>query len=209
MVSGVEPSAPSPARAGRAALVLAAGLLLAACPPGRERPGDVDMGTWGLHAEPVARLCDLDEVSGAAFDFQVTLRGDSQSSAAWIVFEYYARDAGWDGAVLSSTATAPRVYSGCDCATYVDETIELALLSASQAAATGEVCPPDALDGGVPAPDADAGLTPPHTVENGFDARLACGRMRTVVRADPTDGGACPAKCDGCTVRYLLTGERR
>lgn len=199
---------PGPGRRGAGLVALA--LLLAACPLGRERPGDVDMGTWGLHAAPETRLCDLPEVSGGPFDFQVTLRGAGQSEAAWMVFEYYARAGGWDGARFTSTASAPRAYASCDCPTTVEETIELALLSSSQAAAVGGACPPGALDGGVPAPDADAGLAPPRAVEGGFDARLACGRMVTVVHASTDgDGGACPSSCEGCMVRYVLTGERR
>jgi len=172
-------------------------------------PGDQHLGTYALSATPVERSCELSEVSSAAFDFEVTLSRNADGSGAWFTLSGVSRDAGWDGAVFSSTASAPRVFSACGrCPTTLVETLSLALLSSSQAARLGFACPPNPLDGGVPAPDADAGIFRPDTLDAGFDAVLACGELRTTLVAD-LDAGACPPECLACSTHFEVVGSPR
>jgi hypothetical protein len=180
----------------------------AATPP----PGDERLGVYGLHAVPAGRACSLGEVSALPFDFEATLTRQSDGSAAWVTLAGYARDAGWDGQVMRSTAAVDRVFAACPCGLRVSETITLALLSQSQASAVGLTCPPDALHGGIPAPDAgagaDGGIKAPASDGLEFDAILACGELTTALELVP-DGGVCPAGCLPCTTRFALTGARR
>jgi hypothetical protein len=167
-----------------------------------------DLGTYGLHADAADRACQLAEVSAASFDFEVRLARTGEDGGATLAVGGYARGASWDGQVVRSTASAERVFAACPCGLSISETISLALLSQSQAEAGGLRCPPRPLDGGVPAPDADAGITRPAFSAGGFDAILACGELSTRLELVP-DGGACPAGCVPCTTRFALTGVRR
>jgi hypothetical protein len=85
----------------------------------------------------------------------------------------------------------------------------VSMLSRSQSDAAGGQCPADALDGGTPRSDPDAGVTGPRQTAQGFDAVRLCGVLSTEVVANGLDGGACSAKCTGCGVRYQLRGDRR
>lgn len=184
-------------------------------------PGDQPMGQYSLSATQGVRgyygvpdveggaRCELEEITGADFDFEATLTRDSASEQAWVILNGYAREATFDGLILNSQAEASRIFSRCTtCPTHVVETMTVAVLSRSQAGA-GE-CPEGALDGGVPMPDADAGIRGPQQTSSGFDAVRLCGELSTQVVADVlADGGACEPQCAGCTVRYQLRGERR
>ena len=90
------------------------------------------------------------------------------------------------------------------------ETITVAVLSRSQNDALGGgPCPGNALDGGV-VPNPDAGIFGPGQTTQGYDAVRLCGELTTLVVADGlVDGGACEARCGGCTVHYQLRGDRR
>lgn len=198
-------------------------------------PGDVNLGVYALTAVPATSdeggsdglPCLLDGDTG--FGFEVTLSRSSDGTGAWMTMSGgISRDASWDGRVFSSTASAKRVFTGCStCTGQVIETIELALLSGSQASSVGFVCPPGALDGGVPGVDPDAGITGPGPTGNDFDAVLACGVLTAtlevgdagvadagvldagVLDAGEVDAGGCPAVCRRCTVRFDVTGSRR
>ncbi len=193
------------------AAALAAALMSAGCPAGRVIPGDEVIGAFGFTARDAGRECDLDEVSSDDFAFEATLSRQSGSALAWVTLERYSRDGGWDGQYFESTGVAQRVFVACnECPTSVEETMRLAILSRSQSDALGGACPLDALDGGVPGPDAGAGVTPPGMTPLGFDAERACGALSVAVTAGPkADGGACAAACNGCRVRFTLEGVRR
>lgn len=191
-------------------LLLGAALALSACPP-PALPGDEHLGTYAVEATAAERACALEEVSGGDFFFDATLTRTSGSAEAFLTLASYSRAATWDGQVFTSEASARRVFAACGaCSTRVEERFEVAVLSRSQGEALGHRCPPDALDGGVPAPDADAGLLLPRATALGFDAVRLCGALTTRVVAEGTvDGGACEPQCGACTVRWRLTGERR
>lgn len=193
----------------RVALGAGALLGLMACPTPTV-PGDEVLGSFGLRADLLERNCQVENVFGAGFDFEMTFSHDRGGSAAWATIAGYTRDASWDGQVLGTTATAARVFDACTgCQTLLVETIEVALLSRSQAMAVGSTCPDSALDGGTPRPDPDAGITPPATTKDGFDSALACGELKTQLVSTETTPGSCPQVCRVCTSRFRLSGSRR
>jgi hypothetical protein len=184
--------------------------LLTACPVASP-PGDQPMGLYSLGATLSDRDdCALPEISGADFGFEATLTRDSSSEQAWMTLAGYSREATFDGQYFTSVHSAPRVFAECsDCETQLVETISVSMLSRSQSDAVGGQCPSDALDGGTPGIDPDAGIAGPRQTAQGFDAVRLCGVLRSEVVATGLDGGACSAKCNGCGVRYQLRGDRR
>ena len=199
-------------------LLWVAGLIWACTP--KPAPGDENLGLYSLTATPAVledggldRDCQLTEVKTNPISFEATLSRNSDGTGAWMTLSGVSRDASWDGRVFSSTASAPRFFSVCgSCTTSVVETIELALLSSSQAQRVGNACPAHPLDGGVPTPDPDAGIFAPANSDAGFDALLACGELRTALVAGDggtaADGGTCDI-CRVCTMRFDVTGARR
>lgn len=178
--------------------------------PQKAPPGNLPMGQYAVTATGGVRTCELAEVTGADFSFDLTLTRESSSAQAWITLNGYSRQGTFDGQVVTSQAQANRVFVACaKCSTRVVESITLAVLSSSQDEAAGRQCPESALDGGLVV-DLDAGVVPPGQTTQGYDAVRLCGELTTtVVAAGLVDGGACEPQCDGCTVRYQLRGERR
>lgn len=181
-------------------------------------PGDL-IGYFAMRAEPATAPdggleCVLADVFLVAFDFDMALSRDDVDGGPvgyMTLSPGYARPAEWDGQVMRSRADARRYFDECsECATRVQEDVDVALLSRSQSEAVGNSCPANPLDGGVPGPN-DAGISPPGPREQGFDALLACGELRTQVLVDEglPDGGPCPEKCGACRTTYLLWGERK
>lgn len=211
----------SPAR-GALVLALSCAAWLG-CPPAPP-PGDQPMGSYAMSATGGERgfvsevdagvdgglSCQLVEVTAADFTFDAVLTRESTSERAWVTLTGYSREGTFDGQILTSEASASRVFAACSkCSTRVVETMTVAVLSRSQIEAAGGQCPPHALDGGVASPN-DAGLTGPRQTPQGYDAVRLCGELTTLVVADGLgDGGACDPMCGGCTVRYQLRGERR
>ncbi|MEW5741362.1 MAG: hypothetical protein AB1938_20740 [Myxococcota bacterium] len=180
-------------------------------------PGELSMGFYTINAYALAPTdagarCELDDVTEADFAFDIALSQNPDAGETFMTMEQgYSRAATWDGQVVRSTESARRYFEQCsECVTRVEETIELALLSASQAAAAGNTCPANPLDGGVPAAN-DAGVFPPGPRAMGFDALLACGALNTQVVVDEglPDGGPCPSICSSCRTSYVLQGARR
>lgn len=192
-------------------------------PPGNER-----LGRYSIAAEPVRGLpdggigelledgglgCALPEVSPTSLRFEAQVTRDSSTAQAWLTLgPGYPRDAGWDGQLLDSTASVRRLFPSCGACSGVQatESIRFVLLSRSQSEVVGRRCPDNALDGGTPLPNADAGVTPPRQTPEGFDALYACGELVFSVQASQVEGGEpCPSICSECVVRYTLQGERR
>lgn len=192
----------------RAAIALA-WVCLAACP--RQPPPGEPMGSWAVDLVPLERQCDVDEVSGDAFSFDMVLTRDPDSDVAWLTINGYTRTATFDGQYFSSEGEAARIFTACSqCSTRLVETMNFAVLSRSQLTALGNACPLEPLDGGVPLPDEDAGITAPARTEQGYDGVRLCGELVSTIRSvDTADGGECSSVCSGCTVRYQLQGGRR
>ncbi len=163
------------------------------------------MGTFSCSASPVEYACGLNDVTDGGFSFSMTLSHDPDSTHAWVTVGGYTRDSGFDGQVFESTAEADRIFDQCAaCRTRMVESMRFTVLSRSQWAALGS-CLPDA---GYPAPN-DAGITAPGPSAQGYDAQHLCGEMtETVISDGLPDGGACPALCNGCFIRYQLQGTR-
>jgi hypothetical protein len=184
--------------------LLLASLLAMSCettvPPGTA------MGTFTCSVTPLEYACGLSDVTDGGFGFSMVLSHDLNSTQAWVTVGGYTRDAGFDGQVMESTAEADRIFDQCaECRTRMIESMRFTVLSRSQWAAQGSCL----ADGGYPAPDADAGITAPGPSAQGYDAQYLCGQMtETVVSDGLPDGGACPAICGGCFIRYQLQGAR-
>ena len=167
-------------------------------------PGE-SMGSWSFQVTPVEYACGLSDVSDAGFGFTASLSHDRASTQAWMLVGGYVRDAGFDGQYFDTTQDAARIFTQCSvCTTRMVETMRFAVLSQSQWSALGSCV----YDGGIPLPD-DAGIRAPGPTGQGYDAQHLCGEMTEQVVSDGlADGGACPAECDGCFVRYQLQGTR-
>lgn len=183
---------------------LAAVLAIAACSSSANLPGQKVIGTYAFTAAPTGGDCSFIEQPDGGFTYNATLSFDPGTSHGYVTINGVSRDAGFDGQVMDAPASANRVFSECNCGNnvVVNERITVALLSASQRAAVGGSCPPNPLDGGVPAPN-DAGIAAPSEVASGFDAPIACG----VQTEDIVPGTGC--SCAGCSLQYSVSGVRQ
>ncbi len=179
-------------------------LALVGCQSNPGIPGQA-IGLFSFSATPVFSDCALTAVppiEDGGFTFQGTLSRDPGSTHANFLFGNVQRDAGFDGQIFVSEATAPRHFVECVCdPVVVDETLQVALLSSSQDDALGHRCPPNPLDGGVPSPA--GGVSPPCPTSDACDAVRACGELIDVVVI--ADAGC---QCPGCSVRFIVEGQR-
>jgi hypothetical protein len=179
----------------------------AACLSQTALPGDEVMGHFVFSAEPLTSTCaEHAEFSTAPFEFEGTFTRSADQQQVWFTLGSVPREATFDGQVMRSRFSAARRFAACACVTgtQLDETLEVALVSASQNQALGGRCPEQALDGGIPVPNPDAGILPPGSTELGFDAIRACGFL-TDTLVPPEQGCACGA----CTAVYRVNGVRR
>ncbi len=179
--------------------------ICAACPGSQKFPGDELIGTFAFTTEIVSNDCPFAEVPDSGFAFQGTFSRDRDAGTAYLTVNGVSRSATFDGQYVTSEATAPRQFGACLClSTILDETLKVALLSASQVAAlpNSEQCPTNPLDGGVPTPD--GGILPPGSTGRVFDALRACGELTDVVV--PPDAGC---SCTSCSFISRLQGIRQ
>jgi len=120
-----------------------------------------------------------------------------------------------EGQVIDVAALAPRVFADCQCTglepadILVVERNQIALLSASQAAALGSqvTCAPPSvvLDGGIP-PVGGAILGPRD--QNGvWSVPLVCGVTEEQVQVLNHADGGCSPECQSCTLRFSVQGR--
>lgn len=199
----------------RRALLLSLAVLCG-CPNNDRPPGDEAMGVYNLRAEPVSLTCGLPRIPNNfpanGFDFSGTLSRFRDGGAVFLTLDGISRDAGFDGQIAYSTHSAPRTFTlpdggNCaptpmECEMRVVETIVVALLSKSQSAALGDKCPANALDGGLPGPDAGASL--PGSAATGFDSVRACGDLYEQI----VGIGNCDPLC-ACLLKFRLAGDRK
>jgi hypothetical protein len=178
-------------------LLLTFGLFAAGCSADTPPPGDEILGAYDFTATPLTYDCALVDVPDGGFTFTATLSRFRDAGTAFFTLGGVSRDAGWDGQIFTSPASAPRVFSDCSsCSTTLDELFSVALLSRSQNAAAQELCPANALDGGLPSGEL---IVRPDSSPSGFDAVRACGELNEAVRTDGvTDAGRCPASSVAC-----------
>jgi len=198
--------------------ILEAAVLLWGCPstsppiPGSERMGTFDFTAQVVRlsdggVDPAWEDCSLKKVPiveapGDDFAFQAILSREPSTNEVWLTIGGVSRKATFDGQLVESTFSADRQFQAFDGGGKLSERFKVALLSRSQSLWLGGLCPADALDGGLPGPD--AGVTLPGSTQNGFDALRACGVLTDDVEPPPTCVG-----CQGCTLRYPVTGVRK
>lgn len=183
-------------------------LLLPACFTEPTYPGDEVMGTFAFEATPKLIDCLIEEVPrDAGFSFQGTFSRRKGQSEAWLTLGGVSREATFDGQLVTSERSAPRLFPECNCGenTSLQETLHAALLSTSQDRELSNACPADPLDGGLPTPD--GGVLLPDSTPSGFDAVRACGELVDVVVVEP--GAGCDPKCVGCRMVFSVEGVRR
>jgi hypothetical protein len=123
-----------------------------------------------------------------------------------------------EGQVIDVSAMAPRVFAACGCTGLVPPDIQvvernqIALLSASQAAALGSAatCAPPSvvLDGGIP--PVGGAITGPRDPSGVWNVSLVCGvtedQVQVLNHGDP-DAGGCLPECQTCTIRFSVQGR--
>ena len=181
-------------------------------------PGSEVMGTFafssatGVPSEPsCVLLSDLGGNVAPELHFQAVLSREQETGEAWYTLRGTSHEAGFDGQVVRVVSRAERQFAACipadqpertDCAkVFVEETLEVALLSRSQNDALAGRCPAEAPWDGIPPPDG-AEIHGPGTTPTGFDAVRACGVL--VDRLVPEEGCCAP-----CSVAYRVEGVRR
>ncbi len=195
-------------------LLAALGALAALSCVARPYPGSELIGTFDFTAfvtppsgAPLPpEVCDFSEMPTQDFTFNGTFSRNTDGTTFFTLGDT-DRPATFDGQYISSLQSAARRFDECGCpdGTHVDETLTVALLSRSQVdqLPDSNACPPNPLDGGIPA--VGAGVTGPGSAGPGtsFDALLACGELADVVV--PSD--ACT--CSECRVTYPVQGIRK
>jgi hypothetical protein len=197
-------------------LWLLASLILTGCDcggGGGTIPGRDSLGTYELRAKGIYANCNVPSFP-MTFDYVGTFSRLSDGGQVFYVdgnIRY--DDAGFDGQFASyeliDVASNLALFDGGSCSPCESKRVEratLALLSASQAAALGDAgCPINALDGGLPMADEDAGITLPTRLEDGgFDAVLACGELQVII----TSEGFCDQSCYSCRQQWRVSGVR-
>src|SRR5215469_11679331 len=150
--------------------------LCVGCSSNPKPPGEEIMGTFSFTATPSSNDCLFAEIPDGGFSFDATFsRQKVPGTQAYVTVAGANRDAGFDGQTVVSEFVAPRLFTACpldssqNTVTMVDETLRVALLSASQDDRVGNTCPSNALDGGLPGPDAGVSL-PGSQPPSSFDA---------------------------------------
>ena len=198
----------------RVALLLASLVLSGCgCSPGvvKPPPGDEVLGTYSGELKGIYSACSLAGFPITDF-FEGTFSRFSDGGRVFFLSGDLILDAGFDGQFASfeffQKGTFALVDGGScgDCQMKQVQTATLALLSPSQSAAVGDVCPTAFQDGGVPAEDEDAGIFRPRRGDDGgFDAVLACGESVSTI----TGEGFCDALCYSCKVVYRINSARK
>jgi hypothetical protein len=195
------------------AAVVAFSVAVASCnstPP----PGDEQLGTFALHADPTMTACELSDVPDGGFDFVAVFTawldgGSVFGDTAYVTLQNIPQAGHYDGGTLSATYTATRTFTDCGgCDTSITETMVVYFLSQSQDTALGDSCPASMAN--VPL-NPDGGIIAPAPTSDGFDAVRACGTLHDAVNAklDPQLDGGCIPACFTCTLDYALSGDRK
>jgi hypothetical protein len=184
---------------------------------GKKYPGSEIIGTFEFTAfvpSSDARppgTCDFSEMPSEDFVFTGTFSRNPDGKTFFTLGDK-DRAATFDGQIISSSQSAPRLFDECNCPddTEVDETLTVALLSRSQTDRLSDPtrCPADPLGAGVPPVGGD--VTGPGSTGSGFDAVLACGTLTdNVVVKDSCPTRADGSRCEDCGASYAVQGARR
>lgn len=185
----------------------AAAVILAACPD-HPYPG-TQIVTFSLTAHATEGSLEACRDAGyteipdpdSGFTFSAIFSGDENGTIRWMTIQDFVREATFDGTILSSPFSAPRVFELCGDAG-VDEELFVAPISLTQSQALVGECPLDPLRPGAVPLDPDAGIYPPGWIDGHFEAVRACGRLIDTIR--PAGDKDCPV----CTMTFHITGPR-
>ncbi|HEY8211587.1 MAG TPA: hypothetical protein VIG99_29090 [Myxococcaceae bacterium] len=196
-------------RLGAAVLFAAAAVTIISCPMQHTYPGR-EIVTFSFVARPApggvdqCRDAGYKEVpaSDASFTFLAIYSGEDDGTVKWLTLGEFVRDAGFDGRLLLSFQSAPRVFELCGDAG-VDEQLYVAPITSTQNQALGGACPEDPLAPGSIPVDPDAGIVPPGWRLDHFEAFRSCGKLVDTIHA--AGDRACPT----CTMVFDLEGSRQ
>lgn len=195
--------------AGTVALGAASLLAFIACTTEAPIPGDEALGHFAFTATRVDDAgCSFSELDGGStFGFEGTFSRLRDGTGAWFTHNGVSREGTWDGQRFEAVSTAARRFAHLECQNQftVKETFSVALLSTAQDEVLGNDCPADPASllapGGVPV-DPDAGVAPPTSAVDGFDAPRACGLLVEEVSSE----NAC--EFAACQIVYRVEGVR-
>lgn len=195
--------------------VSAIAFAIACTPATQPPPGDEIIGKFDFVTDPIENTCPpFPEIVDGGFFFQGTFSRVADGGQSWLTLSSSSEIGTFDGQFLSTSALINRErrrFEACSCEdSEVGEALNVALLSRSQNDAVrdraSDGCPQDALDGGLPLPDPDAGITPPGTTPSGFDAVRACGTLTDYIYGRAQHPRC---SCEDCKLVYRLSGIRR
>ena len=189
-------------------------MLLGACTKAPGLPGTQNLGSFRLRSTLLDAGCPFEAPAG--FEFEATLSANDDYSEVFLTMGDLSESVSFDGQAVSSLRSAVRQVelscapeSTCSDA-ILEERLQWVLLSKSQDEALQRAtktagCPED-IKKVLPLPDVDAGIVAPGPTPRGFDAVRVCGTLVNDVVPQAVEGCG---KCQGCQMRYRVTGERR
>src|SRR4051812_27550387 len=195
-------------RLGAAALVAAAAVTVASCPvphpyPGREIVTFTFVARPALHGVDECRDAGYVEIPtpDASFTFSAVFSGNEDGTITNLTLGDFVRDASFDGRIISSFQSAPRVFDLCGDAG-ADEQLYVVPISLTQSQALRGACPERPTDPGAVPLDPDAGILPPGWINGHFEAVRGCGRLVDTIHE------AGDRQCPTCTMVFDIAGIR-
>lgn len=172
----------------------------------------VPIGTYELKVKPVSGACLISGIQTKEYGFTATLSRSVDGGRTFFSDGTETYDAGFDGQFASYGQTVVGTFGLVDggscapCEMKYTQSGNFALLSPSQNAAAGDMCPANPLTGGVTT-DEDAGVVAPQpAADGGYDAVRMCGEIAVRVTGE---GINCDPNCYACTANYRVTGTKR
>lgn len=168
------------------------------------------LATLTITAKGIYGACQLAGLPSNEFTYQGTFRRGADAGTATFYDGIGTFDAGFDGQTASFGAKITQQFSLLDggncnaCEMNFWQGADLALLSPSQNAAVGDMCPANPFDGGVPYNE-DAGIFRSQPADGGYDVVRACGEFNVVIVGE---GINCDPACYSCKLQYRLNAVR-
>ncbi len=191
-------------------------LVLLGCPGAPPPPGDEQMGSFEFRAEPGGGSCPFSEIPPTGFGFMASFSRFRDAGVYFVTIGGIAHEATFDGQRFTASYGAQRVFRQCGGCPGFDAGVPAVVTMTEQLAVTLVSSSQSEAIGGcneMPPVDPDAGIIPPGpTAEGTFDAVRACGSLGEAVKIMPpvfTFSDTCVAECNGCTLSYSITGDRR
>src|SRR3954471_19363488 len=193
---------------GAAALVAAAAVTTASCNEKHPWPGR-EIVTFSFTTRPrpagvdACRDAGYREIpsSDIPFSFSAVFSGEDDGTITNLTLGDFVRDASFDGKIISSFQSAPRVFDLCGDAG-ADEQLYVVPISLTQSQALRGACPENSTDPGAVPLDPDAGVFPPGWINGHFEAVRGCGKLVDTIHE------AGDKQCPRCTMTFDIAGIR-